>query len=74
MVDRFSSCISVYKLVKILWQHFETFVASEELASDGGRPGIPQAMGLQTQTVQQQPTFGSAGHGGLDLGRDPPPA
>ena len=44
MVDRFSSWISVYKvnslgaeqLVKILRHHFETYGASEELASDGG--------------------------------------
>ena len=44
IVDRFSSWISVYKvnnlgaeqLVKILRHHFETYGASEELASDGG--------------------------------------
>ena len=44
IVDRFSSWISVYKvpnvgsdqLVKRLRHHFETFGASEELASDGG--------------------------------------
>ena len=44
IVDRFSSWISVYKvnnlgaeqLIKILRHHFETYRASEELASDGG--------------------------------------
>ena len=44
IVDRFSSWISVYKvntlgaaqLIKILHHHFETYSASEELATDGG--------------------------------------
>ena len=44
MVDRFSSWISVYKVkgtgseevIKILRHHFETYGASEELATDGG--------------------------------------
>ena len=58
MVDRFSSWISVYKvpsvgsdqLIKILRHHFETFGASEELASDGGLGYVAAA----TQTFLKQ--------------------
>ena len=57
-VDRFSSLLSVYKvqnvgsdqLIKILRHHFETYGASEELASDGGLGYVSAA----TQTFLKQ--------------------